>query len=553
MGFTRERIGRARRWTAPVLASAMVLSGMLAAAGPASAAPKATVNVQLLAINDFHGALPDPTTDPTKPKPGGIEYLATYIRQRQAQNPNTLLLSGGDLIGASPLVSALFHDEPTIEAMNLLHMNYAVVGNHEFDEGLTELFRMQYGGCNQVDGCQSGHPFAGASFQYLAANVIGPNGKTIFPPYAIKTTGGVKIGLIGVVTKSTPSIVSSSGVYGLTFLDETSTVNKYAAQLKKQGVRTIVVLLHEGNDVGGATINDCPTLSSSFSKMVKGMAGAVRVVISGHSHQAYNCKVGSKIVTSASSAGKVLTDIHLTISKASDTVVTSSATNISVDPTVAKDPAETALLTTYTALSAPLANRVVGTLNSALTRTGSAAGESTLGDVIADSQLEATKGAGSGDAKIAFMNPGGIRTDLQAGTVTYGQTFAVQPFGNVLQTLTLKGSDIKAALEQQWCQPNAASDKILQVSTGFTYSWSAGAACGSKVSAMQLSGLPIDMAATYRVTVNNFLAGGGDNFVAFKSGTDITGGGVDLDAFTAYLGAHSPLDPPALNRITKLP
>lgn len=296
--MNRGRADRARRWTAPFLASAILLSGALAVAGPASAAPKATVDVQLLAINDFHGGLPDPTTDPTKVKPGGIEYLATYVRQKQAQNPNTLFVSGGDLIGASPLVSALFHDEPTVEAMNSLHMDYAVVGNHEFDEGLTELFRMQYGGCNQVDGCESGHPFAGANYQYLAANVIGPNGRTIFPAYRVRSIGGVKIGIVGVVTRSTPSIVSSSGVYGLTFLDETTTVNKYAAQLKAQGVRTIVVLLHEGNGTGGATINECPALTPSFSSMVRHMDGAVRVVISGHTHNAYNCKIGSKIVTS---------------------------------------------------------------------------------------------------------------------------------------------------------------------------------------------------------------------------------------------------------------
>ncbi len=256
---------------------------------------------------------------------------ADYVRSLEAQNPNTLFLSGGDLIGASPLVSALFHDEPTIEAMNQLDMNYAVVGNHEFDEGLAELYRIQNGGCNPVDGCQTGHTYAGADFQYLAANVVGPNGKTIFPPYAVVNLQGTKIGIIGVVTTETPTIVMPSEVAGLTFLPETETVNTYAAELRQRQVNTIIVLLHSGNGSSGPTNNTCPaSLDSGFASMVTGMDSAVKVVISGHSHATYNCTIGGKIVTQARSAGRVLTDIDLTIDRATDTTTVATATNIDV-------------------------------------------------------------------------------------------------------------------------------------------------------------------------------------------------------------------------------
>ena len=511
-----------------------------------------SVDIQLLAINDFHGQLPTYSSSA-----GGIEYLGAYVRKLEAENPNTLFLSGGDLIGASPLVSALFHDEPTIEAMNLLDMNFAVVGNHEFDEGLAELQRVQDGGCNPVDGCQTGHTYAGANFEYLAANVLGPNGKTVFPPYAVVNVGGTKIGVIGVVTTETPTIVMPSAVAGLTFLDETTTVNKYAAELRQRQVNTIIVLLHSGNSTSGSTINSCPTLDSKFASMVTGMDPAVKVVISGHSHQTYNCTIGGKIVTQAKNAGRVLTDIDLTIDRGTGMATAATATNINVDRALPPDPAESVLLSYYTTLSAPLANQVVGSITADITRGGNAAGESALGDVLADAQLEASSSTSTGNAVVAMTNPGGIRTDLLysqisggelTGQVTYGEAFAVQPFYNTLYTLTYTGTQLKAVLEQQvW------PGKMLQISGGLTYTWTASAPVESRVSSLKISNVAVDPTASYRVTVNNFLAGGGDGFTRFTAGTSTYVGGSDIDAFVAYLGAHPSVAPGPQNRITLVP
>jgi 5'-nucleotidase len=569
VGLSRALPRPSRRVATALASTALIASALSAGVVGVSAAqppavPPGSVDIQLLAVNDFHGQLPAGTGSSGYRiygvDAGGIEYVGTWVRQLEATNPNTLFLSGGDLIGASPLVSALFHDEPTVEAMNLLGMDYAVVGNHEFDEGVAELMRIQDGGCNAVDGCQTGHTYAGADFQYLAANVLGPNGKPIFPAYKIRSFAGAKIGIIGVVTQTTPTIVTPSGVAGLTFLPETETVNRYAEELQAKGVNTIVVLLHEGNPTSASQtqgVSGCPTIASGFYDMVNGMDPAVRVVISGHSHAWYSCTIGNKTVTSAGSAGRIVTDIDLTIERASDTATAVTATNHVVTRDVSPDPAEAALLAYYNALVAPLANAVIGSITANITRGSNAAGESALGDVICDAQLEATAPAGVGGAQIAFTNPGGIRNDLmyaqisggeQPGQVTYAEAFAVQPFSNILQTFDMTGQQIKDVLEQQ-----GFTTKMLQVSAGFTYSFSASAPTGSKISAMMLDGVPISMAGTYRVTANNFLASGGDGFTAFVNGTPRTGAGIDLDAFIAYFGANSPVAPGPQNRVTKLP
>ncbi len=559
MGFLRTSLPRARVAATGLASTILVASLLLGGAAGVAAKDQGSqrpgsVDIQLLAINDFHGQISDYSATL-----GGVEYLGSYVRSLEAQNPNTLFLSGGDLIGASPLVSALFHDEPTIEAMNLLHMNYAVVGNHEFDEGLAELYRIQDGGCNVTDGCQTGHTYAGADFQYLAANVVGPNGKTIFPPYAVVNLQGTKIGIIGVVTTETPTIVMPSEVAGLTFLPETATVNKYAAELRQRQVNTIIVLLHAGNSSSGPTNNTCPaSLDGGFASMVTGMDPAVKVVISGHSHAAYNCTIGGKIVTQAKSAGRVLTDIDLTIDRGTGTTTAATATNIDVTHTgISPDPAEAALLAYYTALSAPLANQVIGSITADITRATNAAGEAALGDVIADAQLAATSSPTTGNAVVAMTNPGGIRQDLLyaqisggelPGQVTYGEAFAVQPFYNILYTRTYTGAQIKAILEQQ-----ASTLKTLQISSSLTYTWSTSAPVGAKVSLLKINGVAVDPAASYRVTMNNFIATGGDGFTAFTAGTDTLVGMSDLDALVAYFKANSPVAPGPQNRITLVP
>lgn len=536
-----------------------------------SAAPPGTVDVQILAINDFHGNLEPPTGSSGRigtVDAGGVAYLATYIDQLRATNPNTIVVSAGDLIGASPLISALFHDEPTIEAFNLIGLDFNAVGNHEFDEGITELLRMQKGGCHPVDGCLSGERFKGAKFQFLAANVVWKDsGKTIFPAYEVRNFRSAKVAFIGMTLEGTPTIVTPSGISDLNFLDEAETVNALVPELRRRGVETIVVLIHEGGFQvpSSSPENDCVGISGPIVDIVNNLDDAVDVVISGHTHQAYNCVIDNKLVTSAASFGRLVTDIDLTISRATGDVVSMSAGNVIVTRDVPQHPVLAALVDRYRELVAPLANRVIGSITADITRAANAAGESALGDVIADSQLAATADPAFGGAVVAFMNPGGIRADLvfdnmtggeAPGEITYQEIFTVQPFGNSLVTMTLTGAQIDTLLEQQFVGcGQTTGDRILQVSAGFSYTWSASAEPCEKVdpSTIMINGVVVDPAGLYRVTVNSFLADGGDNFTVLVEGTDRLGGDVDLDALEKYFVANSPVPPGPQDRITVVP
>jgi 5'-nucleotidase len=352
-------------------------------------------------------------------------------------------------------------------------------------------------------------------------------------------------------------------VAGLTFLDEADTVNALIPQLRRKGIEAIVVLIHEGGLASGG-INGCTGISGAIVDIVNRLDEAVDVVISGHTHQAYNCVINDKLVTSASSFGRVLTDVDLIIDRETGHVLSMSANNTVVTRDVPRSSPLTALIAKYSAISAPLANRVIGSFTANLTRTLTSAGESLLGEVIADSQLAATAADGFGSAVVAFMNPGGIRADVlynqisgseQPGELTYGEAFTVQPFGNSLVTLTLTGEQIDTLLEQQFDNPGPGQNRILQVSEGFRYTWTASAPTGSKVAiaSIMINGVPVDPAASYRVTVNSFLADGGDNFLVLRQGTDRLGGALDLDALEAYFVANSPVAPGPLNRITVIP
>lgn len=544
---------------------ALLVTAVVVIAGSVNAAPPGTVDVQILAVNDFHGNLEPPLGSSGRIgaiNAGGAEYLATHVSQLRATNPNTVVVSAGDMIGASPLLSALFHDEPTIEAFNLIGLDYNAVGNHEFDEGAAELKRMQEGGCHPIDGCLDGDPFYGADFRYLSANVVqDKNGKTLFPAYKIRSFAGARVAFIGMTLEGTPTIVTPSGVAGLTFLDEADTVNALIPELRKKGVETIVVLVHEGGFPSGG-YNECPGISGPIVDIVNRTDDEVDLFITGHTHQAYNCVIDGRIVTSASSFGRIVSDIDLTIDRASGEMISAQANNVIVTRDVPKDSFITALIAKYNAIAAPLANRIIGSITANITRTTNAAGESALGDVIADAQLAATAPVGFGEAVVAFMNPGGIRADLMYagspagegdGNVTYGEMFTVQPFGNSLVTMTLTGAQIDTLLEQQFagCGTQTAN-RVLQVSTGFSYTWSQSAPACSKVdpASIKINGVTITPAASYRITVNSFLADGGDNFAVLRDGTNRLGGEVDTDAFEKYFAANSPVAPGPQNRIT---
>ena len=551
------------------LVAALIL--LISVVGAAGAKSSETLSVQILALNDFHGNLLPPSGSSGRVgtvDAGGVEYLATHINDLRALNPNTVVVSAGDMIGASPLLSALFHDEPTIEAFNLIGLDFNAVGNHEFDEGVYELIRMQEGGCHPVDGCLDGDDFAGADFRFLAANVTWKkNDKPIFPAYKTKSFEGTHIAFIGMTLEGTPSIVTPSGISELNFKDEADTVNALIPELKQKGIETIVVLIHEGgsqNPPPGA-INACVNISGPILDIVNRFDDEVDIVISGHTHLPYNCEIDGKLVTSAFSFGRLVTKIDITIDKTTRDVVSRVADNRIVTRDVPKANLLTALIDKYNVIAAPLANRIIGSITADITRATNAAGESALGDVIADAQLEATDDPGFGDAVVAFMNPGGIRADLTYlsspagegdGNVTYGEMFTVQPFGNSMVTMTLTGAQIETLLEQQFVGCGQTANRILQVSTGFTYTWKASGGACDKVdpTTIALNGVTIDPAGTYRVTVNSFLADGGDNFFVLKEGTNRLGGEVDTDAFEKYFAANPDgVAPGPQNRITVVP
>jgi 5'-nucleotidase len=538
--------------------------------------------VQLLAINDFHGHVESttpgtiiPSTGPPAIPAGGAEYLSTWVKTLRDRNSNTLFVASGDLVGASPLTSALFHDEPTVEALNLMGLDVSGIGNHEFDEGLGEIYRLLNGGCHPVDGCQDGTPFFGSIYGYLAANVFfkGTN-ETVLPPYEIRKVDNAKIAFIGLTFENTPLVVVPSAIEGLEFRPEVATVNGLVHKLRdEQGVRTFVILIHQGGfqnapfSRGFLDPNGCDNITGDIIPIVQQLDPMVDVVVSGHTHAAYNCRVGNKLLTSASSFGRVLTSIDLRIDHQTKDVTSSSATNYVVRQNVAKDPAETELVNKYKNLAAPLANRVLGSITADLksTRDGvqNAGGESPLGDVIADGQLEATAPTDFGASVVAFMNPGGIRAPLlynqisggeQPGEVTYGEAFTVQPFGNTLTVKTMTGDMIQRLLEQQFVVQTPP--RFLQISWTLSYSWSSLAPAGDKVldSSVKIMGVPVSPTAQYQVTMNNFLADGGDGFSVFKEGKNQIGGEVDLDAFGRYMMKHSPISPPPYltePRITK--
>jgi 5'-nucleotidase len=646
------------------------------ALGAAATVSAATVSVKIIGFNDYHGNLETPgtfgvntlvpgsTTNPLvnqRRLVGGAEYLAAYVKRMKSAQPNTVVVGAGDFIGASPLISALFFDEPAVETLNKIGVDFASVGNHEFDKGKDELRRLQNGGCkipadpNSCKGFGSAAPgtFDGAKFKWLSANVIeNATGKTLLPAYGVKSFVGsdgkpVRIAFIGMTLKGTPGIVTPTGVAGLTFNDEAATVNALVPKLRALGIESIVVLVHQGgfqntltgvsnqpitSDINGCTgdVKNTDGTDSDIRAIVKQLDNAVDLVISGHTHAAYNCSVntvdvrGTSLatavttsrptgmpnktgrlipVTSSSAFGRILTEVDLTLDTVTRDVVTVSPKNVLIEqPFTAangvfatapfeRDPAILAIeadivanpevrnvVAAYKTAVSPLANQVLATITAGMSNTANAAGEMEAGDLIADAQLAATQPAALGGAQIAFMNAGGVRNPgfvkPTAATypygLTYGDAFTVQPFGNSLVTLTLTAAQIKTVLEQQFngCLGQTAN-RIMQISSSLQYTWStnAGAGCGTRIKNVTFT--PVDLSSgypvvtgpseaivtngtvvssnSYRITVNNFMATGGDGFTTFVVPGQ-QGGAQDIDALVAYLvsfpasNAYDPLN-----------
>ncbi len=535
------------------------------------------VQLQVLSFNDFHGNLQPPggtdatlgaALDPSNTPVGGAEYLATTLDGLRAKAKYSQTVTAGDLIGGSPFLSGLFHDEPAVESLNALGVDVSSVGNHEFDEGVPELLRMQRGGCHPEDGCYQpwgagGYP--GADFPWLAANVVRErNGRTILPGTWVTKVKGVKVGYIGMTLEDTPTLVAQSGIQGIEFRDEVETANRAARELRRHGVETIIVLLHEGGLQTG-TYQQCTGISGPIVDIAKNLSPSIDLVVTGHTHQPYVCNIPDpagqpRMVTSASSLGRVVTETTLTLDRRTGDVRRNktTSTNHLVTRTQTPDPVQTEIISRWNAASAPIANEVVGSITADLTRSPNRDTESTMANVIADAQLAATSAPGNGGAQIALMNPGGVRADLtydqisggeQPGQVTYGEAFVVQPFGNLLVTMDLTGAQLHDLLEQQAVlgRPGGRDVLIFGVSQGFAFTYNPAGAFGDRIdpASISLNGTVIDPAATYRIVTNNFLADGGDAFTVFRQGTNRVGGGDDLEALTDYLGANSPVSPPA--------
>jgi 5'-nucleotidase len=555
-----------------------LLAGCATTQRPIAMAP---VEVQILAINDFHGNLEPPNltipaADGAVPA-GGAAYLATALKQ--VRTSNSVTVAAGDLIGASPISSALFLDEPTIKALSMAGLELASVGNHEFDKGSAELLRMQKGGCEKYTRRQpcALEPFAGAGFQYLAANVVGADGQTLFPSTAIKQVGEVRIGFIGMTLKETKTLVSPSGIAGLDFKDEAETANALVPGLKATGVNTIVLLIHQGASIEGNYYDQsCPGLAGDILPILAKLDPAIQLIVSGHTHNAYICRLpmaggGERLLTSAGKYGALVTDIRLTFDRPGGTLtgeradfviaqgepIHTARLNAPLVPAhriFPADPAVAALVKRYHDAAAGAANRPVGRLGGSVLK-GSDGSESQAAGLIADGQLFVARDPKRGNAGFALMNNGGARTDLLPaadGTVTFGQIFAMQPFANNVVTKSYTGAEIKAVLEQQFSSGTNTAERpnFLTPSANFRFTYDRSRPAGQRIISMTLDGKPIDPAKSYRVAINNFLASGGDNFTLLADGRDPVDAGLDLDATEVYLATNPPV--PAIGRITDM-
>lgn len=552
--------------------------------------------INILAFNDFHGNLEPPkrfieADDPNDSSKtvripvGGVSYFADAIKKLRAHYPNNAVVSAGDLISASPLTSSLFLDEPTIETMNDIQIDFNAVGNHEFDRGTDELRRLQNGGCQQYTSakpCQINPKFEGAKFNFLAANVsmkADPN-KTLFPAYKVKTYGGIPVAFIGMTLKATPSIVSAAGIKDVNFNDEADTVNALIPELKKQGIEAIVVVVHEG--VAPSTKfnkKTCEGLSGPLLGILDRLDPAVDVVVSGHTHQSYICDYSTKnpqkpfLLTSAGQYGTIITNIQLELDGKTGDVIKKDAAQVPVQSEAYtsgtttvnltdlyqkfnKTPSIEAILDKYRQAVTTISARVVGSADGVINRNATESGESALGNLIADAQQAMALTASNQGSDFTLMNSGGVRADLQVNTnnqITFGDVFTVQPFGNSIVTLSLTGKQIRDVLEQQWSGANAATVRILQPSKEFSYSYKKDNSASPRASNILVAGQALDDSKVYRVTVNSFLADGGDNFTVLKEGKNPVGGGQDIDALEKYVSLHSPLTAPKTDRIKVTP
>jgi 5'-nucleotidase len=577
-----------------ILAFASVL---LCACAPLNEKPIAStdkINISILAFNDLHGHLEPPSLSVreridgnlTEVPAGGAAYLAAAIQHHKKLNPLHAVVSAGDMIGATPLISALFLDEPTIEAVNAMGIDFNAVGNHEFDKGTPELLRMRHGGCEKLtrlEPCQVNRQFPGANFEFLGANIKKSDHQTLFPAYGIKTfkqgSRVVKVGFVGMTLKGTPNLVTPEGVQGLRFEDEASTANALVPVLKAQGVSALVLVIHEGGVIqGGHNDSSCPGLSGDIVPILNKLDPGFDVVVSGHTHRAYACDY-SKInpskpflLTSAGQYGTFLTHIQLSLDPVTNKVQTKTAQNVIVQseafvnaagvkvsvsaslPFFGKQMDVEKIVNEYRIASQVQVQKVVSHLSTSITRKSSPSGESVLGNLIADAQWASTASESRGRSDFALMNPGGVRADIViqpgGGSVNFGQLFKVQPFGNTLVVKRMTGQQVKDLLEHQFA--NNERPRVLFPSERLNYDVDRRQVAGQRVQNIRIGQKPIDLSHDYHVTMNSFLASGGDGFWQFNQAPTVSGGELDVDAFSEYLRQNPMLKEPQTNRIRML-
>ena len=581
-----------------LISKVFALTGvLLCACAPMNEQPNASsekINISILAFNDLHGHLEPPGLSVreridgklTEVPAGGAAFLAAAIQHYKKRNPLHAVVSAGDMIGATPLTSALFLDEPTIEAVNAMGIDFNAVGNHEFDKGTPELMRMRRGGCEKLtrlEPCQVNPNFPGANFEFLAANVKKQDDQTLFPAYGIKAfkqgNQVVKVGFVGMTLKGTPNMVTPEGIQGLRFEDEAATANALVPFLKAQGISVLVLVIHEGGVIQGDP-NDasCPGLSGDIVPILNKLDTSFDVVVSGHTHRAYACDYKrinpSKpfLLTSAGQYGTFLTHIQLSIDPVSKKVHHKTAHNVVVQsetfvnasglqvqpsaslPFFGKQMDVEKIVNEYRMASQVQVMKVVSHLSTSITRNSSPSGESALGNLIADAQWSSTASADRGRSDFALMNPGGVRADIliQAGggTVNFGQLFKVQPFGNTLVVKRMTGQQVKDLLEHQFA--NLDRPKVLFPSESLQYEVDLRQGKGQRVVNIQIGQKPLELTHAYHVTMNSFLASGGDGFSQFKQAPTVSGGELDVDALSEYLRQHPGIKPPATDRIRML-
>lgn len=545
--------------------TAIAAATLLSACATRPAAPTNPVELNLVGFNDFHGHL-----EPSKFEymgvadaksqtlmAGGIDNIAAALQAWRKEDKDLLFVGAGDLIGASPAMSAMWADEPSLQALTMAGLYASSVGNHEFDQGRAELLRQQNGGCTSIRpdrACKFAPNFSGAGFTYLAANVLdSATGKPFLPAYKIADVKGIKVGLIGAVLKDTASVVLKSGIVGLSFVDEADAINKIMPELRAKGARVFVLMIHEGGETTEAFDKpECSELKGPIIDISKRLDPAIRLIVSGHTHKGFQCKVDGRTVTQAAMGGHVLSRITMKVDPVTADVLDIGVKNVVIKPgqyppdVKVSAYLDNARARSKEALAKPLARIGARTLG----RKPSRGGESALGDLVADSMLAATREQG---VQIAFMNAGGIRQDIDVGdnmTVTFGQLQMVLPFGNTLVTMDLTGAQIRQLLEQQFVRPGAAHPSVLQISEGFAYRWNPALPPGERIvkGSLTLNGSALDESKTYRIVTNNFLAEGGDNFPTFKLGTNkIDTHARDFDTVLDYLKKRDQAGKPAGN------